>query len=171
MNENTNNGFFASLGSDILECIKTKWIGCFVGLAAWALTLAQMISYATLPAIGLNQLFNAGVIVCCVIGLIAFPALSLFRKTSRLAPIVLMACDLLCLLFFVSAGGFLDYFSTEFFSGFSMGAFFSLPGGVWFSMLSIILSFVISSVAMYLPQNRKPKTSTADDMTKDASAA
>lgn len=171
MSDNEKKGFFASLRSEIVESIKTKWIGSFVAAAAWVLTLAQMISYATLLSAGLSQLFHVGVIICCVIGLIAFPALSLFRSTSRLAPIVLMVCDLLCLLFFVSSGGFLDYFSTEFFSGFSLPAFFALPAGVWFSMLSIILSFVISSVAMYLPQNRKPKTSAADDQPNGASAA
>ena len=136
--------------------IKTKWIGFYAAAVAWVLTFIQMITYSQIGGIE-ETLFSAGVIVSCVIGMILFLLLSLFRKTSPIAPIVLMICDLLCLMFFVGAEGFQDYFSTQFFDGFSMGKLFSLGAPVWFSMLSFILSFVISSVAIYLPQNRRQK--------------
>lgn len=141
---------------EIKITIKTKWIGCFVALAAWLLTFIHMITYSQIGKID-EGLFSAGVIVSCVIGLIAFAALSLFRKTSQLAPAALMICDLMCLMFFVGAENFQDYFSTQFFDGFSMGKLFSLGAPVWFSMFSFIISFIVASVAMYLPQNRKTK--------------
>ena len=118
---------------EIKITIKTKWIGCFVALAAWLLTFIHMITYSQIGKID-EGLFSAGVIVSCVIGLIAFAALSLFRKTSQLAPAALMICDLMCLMFFVGAENFQDYFSTQFFDGFSMGKLFSLGAPVWFSM-------------------------------------
>lgn len=146
---------------EIKITIKTKWIGCFVALAAWLLTFIHMITYSQIGKID-EGLFSAGVIVSCVIGLIAFAALSLFRKTSQLAPAALMICDLMCLMFFVGAENFQDYFSTQFFDGFSMGKLFSLGAPVWFSMFSFIISFIVASVAMYLPQNRKTKPENDD---------
>lgn len=142
---------------EIKITIKTKWIGCFVALAAWLLTFIHMITYSQIGKVE-EGLFSAGVIVSCVIGLIAFAALSLFRKTSQLAPVALMICNLLCVMFFAGSSNFQDFFSTKFFNGFSFGTLFSLGVPVWFSLLSFLLSFVIASVAMYLPQNRKTKS-------------
>ena len=53
------------------------------------------------------------------------------------------------------ADGILDYLSTAFFSGFSFEAFFSLEVPVYLSILFFIVSFILSSIAMYLPQTRK----------------
>lgn len=154
------------LMEEILTAIKTKWIGFYVAAVAWVLTFVQMITYSQIGGIE-EGLFSAGVIISCVCGLLFFVMFSLLRKTSPLAPIILMICDLLCLMFFVGASGFQDYFSTQFFDGFSMSKLFSLGVPVWFSMLSFILSFVISSVAIYLPQNRKPKIKNVNSTPAD----
>ena len=44
---------------------------------------------------------------------------------------------------------------SAFFSGFSFEAFFSLEVPVYLSILFFIVSFILSSIAMYLPQTRK----------------
>ena len=139
--------FLGFVGGEIKQCVISKSYGCFVALAACALTLAQTFAY---PFVS-GELFSAGVIVSSVLGVVLFAALSLFRKTSSLAPIALMICDFLALIFFAGA----DVFATLFFDGFSIGKIFRLPVAEWFCLLSFILSFVISSVAVYLPQNKK----------------
>ncbi|MCI9518389.1 MAG: hypothetical protein HFK08_03910 [Clostridia bacterium] len=143
--------FLGFVGGEIKQCVISKSYGCFVALAACALTLAQTFAY---PFVS-GELFSAGVIVSSVLGVVLFAALSLFRKTSSLAPIALMICDFLALIFFAGADGIVDVFSTLFFDGFSIGKIFRLPVAEWFCLLSFILSFVISSVAVYLPQNKK----------------
>jgi hypothetical protein len=65
-----------------------------------------------------------------------------------------MISSFLCITAFIKAEGIIDYLSTQFFDGFSMEKLFSLPFPVWFSMFSFVLSFIIASVAIYLPQNR-----------------
>lgn len=139
---------------DIKECILSKWIGCFVALPAVLLTFIQIITYSLVS----EQLYNPAVIVSSVFGVVLFIVLSLFRKTSPLAPVVLMVCDMCAFFGFVGAGdGVIDVFSTLFFDGFSFDKFFAMPGAEWWSVLSFILTIIISSVAMYLPQNRKEK--------------
>lgn len=150
MAEKSNN-FLQVVGGEIKQSVLSKSYGCFVALAACVLTLAQTFAY---PFVS-GELFSAGVIVSSVLGVILFVALSLFKKTSRLAPIALMICDFLALIAFAGADGIVDVFSTLFFDGFSIGKIFRLPVAEWFCVLSFILAFVISSVAVYLPQNKK----------------
>lgn len=139
---------------NIKECIMSKWIGCFVALPALVLTFVQIISYSFVS----TELFHSGVIIASVFGIVAFVALSLFRKTSQLAPVALMACNLAAIVSFASADGIVDVFSTLFFDGFSIGKIFSLPAAEWLSILLFVITFILSSVAVYLPQNRKPVT-------------
>lgn len=139
---------------EIKECILSKWIGCFVALPALLLTFIQIITYSMVSEV----LFNPLVIVSSVFGVILFIVLSLFRKTSSLAPVALMVCDMIAFFGFVGAGdGVVDIFSTLFFDGFSLGKLFTLPAAEWWSIFSFVITIILSSVAMYLPQNRNEK--------------
>lgn len=144
------------VASKVWERLKAKNFGFYVACAAWLLTFIHMITYSQIGGIE-EGLFSIGVIICCIIALVAFPVLAWFKETSRLAPVSLMVCDLLCLMFFVGADNFQDFFSTQFFDGFSMGKLFSLGAPLWFSLFSFVISFVIASAAIYMPQERKAK--------------
>ncbi len=150
--EKTNSmSFLNSVGNEIKETVLTKTYGCYVALVAWLLTFIQSITYNFVSV----ELFNSGVIVASVCGVILFIVFSLFRKTSTLAPVILMACDACALFAFASADGIVDVFSTLFFDGFSLSKLFTLPTAEWMSLFSFVLSFIIASVAVYLPQNKK----------------
>lgn len=159
MEENKFIYILKGVGNEIKQTVLTKSYGCYVALAAWLLTFIQLIVYNFVSV----ELFNSGVIAASVCGVIFFIVLSLFRKTSPLAPVILMACDACALFAFVSADGIVDVFSTLFFDGFSIGKIFTLPTPEWMSVFSFVLSFVISSVACYLPQNKKPKNVKEED--------
>lgn len=145
------------LVAKVWERFKSKNFGFYVALAAWLLTFIHMITYSQIENVG-EGLFHPGVIISCAVALVAFLVLAWFKVTSKLAPAVLMVSDLLCLFFFANSGNFQDFFSTNFFEGFSFGLLFSLGVPLWFSLFSFLISFVIASVAMYMPQERKPKT-------------
>lgn len=151
MSNNNSTSFIKTLGDDVSECIKTKWIGCFVALAAAVLSIVQAIVYSFVG----EQDFSSGALTFSILAAVLFFVLSLFKRTSSLAPIFLMIFDFLALLTF--AAGMIDFFSTAFFDGFSFGKFFKLETPYWLSSLLFILSAVISCVTVYLPQNRKIK--------------
>lgn len=154
MEENKFTTFLKAVGNEIKQTVLTKTYGCYVALVAWLLTFIQIITYSFVE----GDLFNPGVIIASVFGVILFIVLSLFRKTSPLAPVILMVCDVCALFAFASADGIVDTFSTLFFDGVSLGKLFTLPTAEWMSIFSFVLSFIISSVAVYLPQNKKAKT-------------
>ncbi len=138
-----------SIKKEIKESILTKWIGCFVASVAAVLSIIQAITYSGVAAAD----FNVNAVVFSLLGAALFVLLSLSRKTSSLAPVALMICDFVALLSFV--GVIIDYFSTLFFDGFSMDKLFSQEAAYSFSTVSFVLSTIIASVAVYLPQNRK----------------
>lgn len=140
-----------NIGKDIVENIKTKWIGCFIGLGALLLTLINIIVYSSMTL----EIHTSSVAISLIIGAVIYILLSLFKQTSNLAPISLMVFNLLAFLLYVQADGIIDYFSTQFFGGFSVAGIFQLPFTVWFSIFAILLSFIIASVSMYFPQNKK----------------
>lgn len=142
--------FVGCLGREIKHTVLNKWLDCFVGLAAVALTLAQLIAYCCMPA----DLFNYRIVIYCVVGIVLFLLLSLFKQTSPLAPIVLMVFDFMCIAAFANTDGMIDYVTTQLFDGFSLSA---LPAAFVTSVLLFVMSFAVSSVAMYLPKSRKPK--------------
>ncbi len=125
-------------------------IGFYVGLLVFALMVATACIY---PSIS-EDLYNAEVVLYCAIGAVVFLATSLLRKTSDLAPIGLMICSLLAIGAFASTSGMIDYLSTQFFGGFSLEVIFALPLPVWFTMVSLVLSWALSSVAMYMAQHK-----------------
>ena len=151
----SNENISQSPALQIEECIRSKWIGCFVALAAVVLSLVQAIVYGFVSP----QDRSAGAIVFSVLAVVSFSGLSLFKKTSPLAPVALMVFDFLALLFF--ANKIVDYFSTEFFGEMSVAKFFGQKFAYWFSTLSFIITTLISFVAMYLPQNRELKVNNA----------
>lgn len=145
------------VGGEIKSAALSKAAGFYVGAAAWLLTLVHTITYSTIP----GDISNPAVIAVGVVGIILFPLLSLFKKTSVLAPIALMICDFMALMCTAGADGIIDYLSTQFFNGVTLEAIFSLPFGLWFSAISFIVSFILSSVAIYLPQQKREKVAAA----------
>lgn len=137
----------------LLNLIKNKSYGFYVGVAALIFTIIQLITYSMVP----NSLYNWVVILYSVLGIVLFIGCSLYRPISFLAPIFLMIFDFLSLIGFAQGDGIIDYFSTAFFSGVSIDAFFSMDAGVYLSIIFIVLSFIVSSVSVYLRQEKKVK--------------
>ncbi len=150
---NESKTFAQGFGERIKECILSKSYGCYISLAACVLTLLQIFIYPFVQ----TQLFSANVIVFSVLAVVFFVGLSLYRRTSFLGALLLMIFDFLSLIAFAGAEGIVDVFSTLFFDGFSIGKIFTLPFAEWFCVLSFVLTFILSSVALYLPQNKKEK--------------
>ena len=137
---------------NILEILK-KWIsskaiGFYFSLVSLVLMIIELIFYPGVPI----DIMNGNVIIVLVIGIVLFIGLSIFKFTSSIAPISLLVCGFLSLIFIAQAEGFIDYFSTQFFEGVSLDVILKLPVPVLVTVLSIILSFIISSVSIYLPQ-------------------
>lgn len=139
----------------ILEILK-KWItskaiGFYFSLASLLLLIIELIAYPGVPV----DIMNKNAIIVLIVGIVLFILLSIFRFTSNIAPISLLVCGFLSLIFIAQAEGFIDYFSTQFFEGVSLEVILKLPVPVLVTVLSIILSFIISSVSIYLPQVKK----------------
>ncbi len=164
MTGNTQNdrskGTLAFLAEGLKRNFMQKSAGFYVGAAAWLLTFIHTIVYSSVP----GEIFSTGVIAAGVVGIILFPALSLFKRTSSLAPVALMVCDFMCLMCAAGADGIIDYLSTQFFDGFSLAKIFALPFPVWFSVLSFVVSFIAASVAIYLPQYKKEKPAEGENV-------
>lgn len=143
--------FLELVGNDIKKTVTTKRYGFYVAVAAWGLTFILTICYACVG----EMLYNPNVIVACVLGMVFFAVLMLFGHTSRLAPVVLMICNLCALFAFIKADEIVTVFSELFFDGFTLGKLFSLAPAEWMSVFLFILTIITSSVAMYMPQNKK----------------
>ena len=140
---------------NILEVLK-KWIsskaiGFYFSLVSLVLMIIELIAYPGVPV----DILNDNVTIVLIIGIVLFVILSIFDFTSSIAPIALLVCGFLSLIFIAQAEGFIDYFSTQFFEGVSLEVILKLPAPVLITILSIILSFIVSSVSIYLPQVKK----------------
>lgn len=147
-----------TFGSAVKESITTKSAGFYVGAVGAVFALVQVFAF-----IGVDEaLYSAGVIPLAVVGVVLFCLLSLLRVTSGIAPVALMLFDFLSFCAFAKGEGLIDYFSTQFFDGVSLAKILSLGFSVYGSILFMVLSFIAASVAVYLPQNKKPQTFSAE---------
>lgn len=144
--------FFQKIAKYYLAFLKNKRSGFYVSLAAAVLMILQAIIYPMSPA----EVYNPLVITLTIIGIVLFVVFSFsIKQVEILSPIFLMIINFSCIMAYAKADGLLDYFSTQFFSGFSLKILFSLPVGVWLSVLLFLTNFILASVAMYLPQSKK----------------
>lgn len=140
-----------NLTGEIKRSYKTKASGAYVSTAA----ALMMIVYAVASS-GLDKsIFNSSIVIFAIVGILLFAALSAFTFTSKLGATMLMLFSFLSFCAFVKADGFIDYFSTQFFDGFSLAKIFGLGAPMVIFFVGLILSFILASVGMYLPQNKK----------------
>lgn len=157
MSGNNFKDVLGTAGTRVKDYVLERGAGFWVGLVAWVLTFVHTITCSGIS----HDIFAPATIGVGVAGIILFPLLSLFKKTSSLAPVALMICDFLCLTCAAGADGIIDYLATQFFDGISLQKIFNLPFSVWFSVLSFVVSFILASVAIYLPQLKKKRVGTA----------
>lgn len=143
--------FFNKLWLNIKENFTTKRFGFYVGLAAFILMIALLIVYSGID----KTLFNSNVILFVVLGIVLYIVLSVFKQTALLAQVSLMVFSFLSFCAFASTDGMVDYLSTQFFDGISFAKLMSLDSNFLFSALLMLLTFIVASVAMYMPQNKK----------------
>ena len=143
--------FFNKLWLNIKENFTTKRYGFYVGLASFVLMIALVCIYAGID----KTLFNSNVILFAVLGIVLYVICSLFKQTATLSQVVLMIFSFLTFCAFASTDGMVDYLSTQFFDGISFEKIFILNFNFLFSAILMLVSFIVSSVAMYMPQNKK----------------
>lgn len=143
--------FFNKLWLNIKENFKTKHYGFYVGLASFVLMIILTIVYSGID----STLYNSNVILFAVLGIVIYIVCSLFKQTATLSQVVLMIFSFLAFCAFASTDGMVDYLSTQFFDGISMAAISGLGFNFLGSAILMLVSFIVSSVAMYMPQNKK----------------
>lgn len=143
--------FFNKLWLNIKENFTTKRFGFYVGLAAFILMIALLVVYSGID----KTLFNSNVILFVVLGIVLYIVLSVFKQTAILAQVSLMVFSFLSFCAFASTDGMVDYLSTLFFDGISFSKLMSLDSNFLFSALLMLLTFIVASVAIYMPQNKK----------------
>ena len=127
--------------------IRDRSAGFFVGLAACIFMIVNLISYRSVP----SDIYSAKATYWMIGGIAVFAICSCFALLSEIASISLMVSSFMGIAAFAQAPGTIDYLSTAFFDGFSINAIIALPTDVWLSIFTFILSFVVASVAMFLP--------------------
>ena len=137
----------------LIDCFKSKTYGFYVSLVSMLLMFVLIFIYPNVP----EDLYSQKVGVTLIIGVVIFTLLMFNKETTKLCPIPLMVCSILSLVFFAQSDGFIDYFSTQFFSGISLKIIFGLPFPVLYTLLATLFGFIISSVSFYLPKNKKEK--------------
>lgn len=155
--------FFKKIGREIKQTVLTKRFGFWVGVVALVLTVIQAIIYSFMP----KNISSSSVVIISIVGAVVFVVLQLFRQTSPLAAIVLMICDFACITAFASADGMIDYVTTQFFAGISAEAIKGLHGAMLPSLIFMVLSFIVSSFAIYMPQNKKPVDASTEATPND----
>lgn len=143
--------FFNKLWLNIKENFTTKRFGFYVGLAAFILMIALLIVYSGID----KTLFNSNVILFVVLGMVLYIVLSIFKQTAILAQVSLMVFSFLSFCVFASTDGMIDFLSTQFFDGISLTKIFSLDFNFLFSAILMLVIFIVASIAMYMPQNKK----------------
>lgn len=144
--------FFQKLGNYYLNLLKNKRAGFYVSAVAALLMIVQTIVYSSAPV----EVFNPLGVTLSIVGIVLFVVFAFsVKQVEILAPISLMVINFSCIVAYAQADGLLDYFSTQFFSGFSLKTLFSLPVGVWLPIILFLVNFILASVAMYLPQSKK----------------
>ncbi len=131
--------------------IRDRSVGFFIGLVACIFMIVNLISYRSVP----SDLYSAKATYWMIGGIAVFAICSCFALLSEIASISLMVSSFMGIAAFAQAPGTIDYLSTAFFDGFSIGAVFALPTAVWLSLVTFILSFVVASVTMFLPLIKK----------------
>lgn len=146
--------FFQKIGNYYLNLLKNKRAGFYLCAVAAVLMIIQACVYSTAPV----EVFNPLGVTLSIIGIVLFVVFTFsIKQFEILAPVSLMVINFSCIVVYAKADGLLDYFSTQFFSGFSLKTLFSLPVGVWLPVILFLVNFILASVAMYLPQSAKDK--------------
>ena len=127
--------------------IRNRSVRFFIGLVACVLMIVNLISYRNVP----SDIYSAEATYWMIGGIAVFVICSCFSILTEIASISLMVSSFMGIAAFAQAPGTIDYLSTAFFDGFSINAIFALPTDVWLSIFTFILSFVVASVAMFLP--------------------
>lgn len=142
--------FLKKLGLNIKDNLQTKTYGFYVGLASLTIMILLAFIYGGIE----KTLFNSDVMLCAILGICLFVVFSIFKETALLSQVSIVVFSFLSFCAFANTDGMIDYVSTQFFDGFSMAKLFALDYHFWLSIILILLAFIVSSVALYMPQNK-----------------
>lgn len=142
--------FLKKLGLNIKDNLQTKTYGFYVGLASLTIMILLAFIYGGIE----KTLFNSDVMLYAILGICLFVVFSIFKETALLSQVSIVVFSFLSFCAFANTDGMIDYVSTQFFDGFSMAKLFALDYHFWLSIILILLAFIVSSVALYMPQNK-----------------
>ncbi len=148
-----------SMKNKVSNYLKTRAIGFYLSLVCILLLLIQLISYLGVP----KDVYNVDCIISLSIGLVlaiislvgSFFLSVKFNYKGILVPMITMMFSFLSLLYISRAEGAIDYFTTQFFGGVNLQAILNMPFPLLLTILSLLLGFILSSVTIYLPQEKQ----------------
>lgn len=142
--------FLKKLGISIKDNFLTKTYGFYVGLTSFVIMILIACIYCGIDP----TLYNSNVMLYVILGICLFILFSIFKETALLSQVSVVVFSFLSFCAFVNTDGLIDYVSTQFFDGFTLTKLFALEYHFWLSIVLILLAFIVSSVALYMPQNK-----------------
>ena len=142
--------FLKKLGISIKDNFLTKTYGFYVSLASFIIMILIACIYCGIDP----TLYNSNVMLYAILGICLFVVFSIFKETALLSQVSIVAFSFLSFCAFANTDGLIDYVSTQFFDGFTLTKLFALDYHFWLSIVLILLAFFVSSVALYMPQNK-----------------
>lgn len=142
--------FLKKLGISIKDNFLTKTYGFYVGLTSFIIMILIACIYCGIDP----TLYNSNVMLYVILGICLFIVFSIFKETALLSQVSVVVFSFLSFCAFANTDGLIDYVSTQFFDGFTLTKLFALEYHFWLSIVLILLAFIVSSVALYMPQNK-----------------
>lgn len=142
--------FLKKLGISIKDNFLTKTYGFYVSLTSFIIMILIACIYCGIDP----TLYNSNVMLYVILGICLFIVFSIFKETALLSQVSVVVFSFLSFCAFANTDGLIDYVSTQFFDGFTLTKLFALEYHFWLSIVLILLAFIVSSVALYMPQNK-----------------
>lgn len=140
-----------SLLDNIKQTITSKWIGFYLGVSSIVIGIIVAIIYQV-HYTGTAYYSSVAVILPFIAALL-FIGLSLFKETSKFAPIISSILIFIAFLIFINASYM--YLSEVFYSGISKETLQALDKTYVVCIVLFLISGIVGNVAIYKKQNKE----------------
>lgn len=140
-----------SLLDNIKQTITSKWIGFYLGVSSILVGIIVAIIYQV-HYTG-TAYYSSVAVILPFIGALLFIVLSLFKQTSKFAPIISTILIFVAFLVFINASYM--YLSEVFYSGISKESLQALDKTYIVCILLFLISGIVGNVAIYKKQNKE----------------
>ena len=131
------------------EFLKTRTVGYYIMIAAAVLALVENIIYVSYyQSVNLLRYYSQTAFILPFIAVVACVALSMFKITHKLAPVVLYGIELYAFVLFMDSTYM--YLSSAFYGGISASVIFQLSPGFLLSVALYVIILVLSMMAVFM---------------------